>query len=110
MTNFEIAVERDFPLNDGQAGILFHFLSVIDFIPSEYHTGSRGVLHTSFLSAGLLQILLERSAPSFASACPKSNPELVRLCPGSGICNSFTNRIFPRHITTQDVRSGLFGD
>ena len=46
----------------------------------------------------------------FASACSESNSELVRLCPGSGKCNSFTNRILPRHIATQDVRSGLFGD
>ena len=46
----------------------------------------------------------------FASACSESNSELVRLCPGSEKWNSFTNRFFPRHIATQDIRSGLFRD
>ena len=55
-------------------------------------------------------ISAEQSSPSFAIACFESDSELVRLCLGSGICNLSSNRFFPRHIITQDVRSGLFGD
>ena len=43
MTNFEIAAERDLPLNDGQARIIFHFLSFVGVIPFVQHTGSEGI-------------------------------------------------------------------
>ena len=39
MTDFEIAVERDLPLNDGQAGIIFLFLSSVSMIPFVWQTG-----------------------------------------------------------------------
>ena len=42
MTNFEIAVGRDLPLNDGQAGIIFHFLSFVGVVSFVQHTGSEG--------------------------------------------------------------------
>ena len=112
MTNFQIAAERDLPLNDGQARIIVHFLSFVGVIPFVQHTGSEGIRDRF---ARVAQVLfgsnyVTKVSPSFAIACSESTSELARLCPGSGICNSFTNRFFPRHITTQDVRSGLFGD
>ena len=53
---------------------------------------------------------VERGSLPFAVACSLNNFEMVKMCPRFWRCNSLTNLLFPRHITTQEGRSRLFGD
>ena len=53
---------------------------------------------------------VEQDPSSFAIDRSVSNSVLMRLCLGFRKCNSSTNRFLPRHITTQNVRSGSVGD
>ena len=69
-------------------------------------TDSEKVLTESARVSSMLDcfISVEQGSSCFAIACSESNSELVRLCLGFEICNSSTNRFYPRHITTHDVR------
>ena len=76
MTNFEIAAERDLPLNDGQARIIVHFLSFVGVIPFVQHTGSEGI-RESF--ARVAQVLfgsnyVTKVSPSLQLLVPKVLP------------------------------------
>ena len=63
----------------------------------------------SFLDAGLLQLCRTRFT-FFCNRSFQSDSLLVGLCPGSLRCNSSTKRVFPRHMTTQEFRSGVVVD
>ena len=74
--------------------------------------GSEGVLIGLALVSSVLDgsNSVEQGSSSFAIVCSETHADLLRLSPGFWTCNLFTNGFLPRHITTQDVRSGLFGD
>ena len=75
MTNFEIAVGRDLPLNHGQAGIMYHFLSVVGMILFVWHTGSEGIWDSFARVAPMLDCpdSVEQGSPSFAIACSEKS-------------------------------------
>ena len=61
--NFEVAVERDSRLKDGQARILFHFLSFVSVVSFVQHTGSEGTWESFARVSPMLDFLSKLFVP-----------------------------------------------